>query len=161
MPDVRAAVLSAPALGIHLSGLQAGLLSTLPFIAPNLCLDNGIDARHLCRDPAVVQAYLKDPRVHRKISIRLAGWMLRASQQLDQLAQHWTIPLLLLLAGHDRLVDNKASERFASLVSPDLLTVHREAAMSHEMLHDPEKDRVLHKIADWMDLAVTRVPEAF
>lgn len=161
MPDVRATVLSSPALGIHLSGIQTGLLNTLPFVAPNLCLDNGIDVKDLCRDKAVTQAYVDDPLVHRKISIRLAGWMLRTSQRCDQFARDWAIPLLMLLATKDSMVDNRVSERFASLLSPDLVSVHRESTMFHEMLNDPEKERVLIKIADWMDLAVTRLPEAF
>ncbi|NCX74019.1 MAG: alpha/beta hydrolase, partial [Betaproteobacteria bacterium] len=42
----------------------------------------------------------------------------------------------------------------AALVPADLVTVHRETMMFHEMLNDPEKQRVLQKIADWMDLAV-------
>jgi len=33
--------------------------------------------------------------------------------------------------------------------------------MLHELLNDPENSRVLNRIADWMDLAVTSLPEAF
>ena len=154
MPEVRAAVLSAPALGIHLSGLQSTLLKTLPIFAPNLCLDNGLDANAVCRDPEVVRRYLNDPLVHRKISLRLAAWMMDCANHLPRRLATWSTPVFLLLAQKDRLGDNQAAERFAALVPADLVTVHRETMMFHEMLNDPEKQRVLQKIADWMDLAV-------
>lgn len=159
MPDIRAVVLSAPALGIHLSGFQTFLLQTLPLLAPNICLDNGLDARMVCRDPKVVQAYVNDPLVHRRISIRLAAWMLKATKHLPSCAAHWSIPLLLLMAGEDRLVDNRGAEQFASAIRDEHITVYRESAMFHEMLNDPEKERVLHRLADWMDLAINKPPE--
>jgi alpha-beta hydrolase superfamily lysophospholipase len=71
------------------------------------------------------------------------------------------MPVLLLLAGKDVLVDNKSAQRFAKQLSADLVVVHNEPDMLHEMLNDPENSRVLNRIADWMDLAVTSLPEAF
>jgi hypothetical protein len=41
-------------------------------VAPGLRLGNGIDARRLSHDAAVVQAYQADPLVHDRISVRLA-----------------------------------------------------------------------------------------
>jgi len=161
MPDIRATVLSAPALGIHVSGFRAALLSTLSLIAPNLCLDHGLDPRSVCRDPMVVQAYVNDPLVHRNISIRLAAWMLKTSRQLPNCAGRWSVPLLMLLAAEDRLVDNRAAEHFMSKLAGHSGSIHREAEMFHEMLNDPEKERVLHKIADWLDLAIHKPPEDF
>lgn len=161
MPDICAAVLSAPALGIFLSTSEKWLLHCIPLLFPNLCLANKIDTSTLCRDRAVVERYNKDPLVHRKISLRLAAWMFHASQQIDQCARDWSIPVLLLLAGKDELVDNNSARRFAQQLSADLVAVDNEPEMLHEVLNDPEKGRVLNRIADWMDLAVTSLPEAF
>ncbi|NDF49990.1 MAG: alpha/beta hydrolase [Betaproteobacteria bacterium] len=161
MPDICAAVLSAPALGIFLSTSEKWLLHCIPLLFPNLCLANKIDTSTLCRDRAVVERYNKDPLVHRKISLRLAAWMFHASQQIDQCARDWSIPVLLLLAGKDELVDNNSARRFAQQLSAELVAVDNEPEMLHEVLNDPEKGRVLNRIADWMDLAVTSLPEAF
>ncbi|MFZ9526077.1 MAG: alpha/beta fold hydrolase, partial [Burkholderiaceae bacterium] len=65
MPDICAAVLSAPALGIFLSTSEKWLLHSIPLLFPNLCLANKIDTSTLCRDKAVVERYNKDPLVHR------------------------------------------------------------------------------------------------
>jgi len=161
MPDICAAVLSAPALGIFLSTSEKWLLHCIPLLFPNLCLANKIDTSTLCRDRAVVERYNKDPLVHRKISLRLAAWMFHASQQIDQCARDWSIPVLLLLAGKDELVDNNSARRFAQQLSAELVAVDNEPEMLHEVLNDPEKGRVLNRIADWMDLAVTSLPGAF
>ncbi|NBT70210.1 MAG: alpha/beta fold hydrolase [Betaproteobacteria bacterium] len=123
MPDICAAVLSAPALGIFLSTSEKWLLHCIPLLFPNLCLANKIDTSTLCRDRAVVERYNKDPLVHRKISLRLAAWMFHASQQIDQCARDWSIPVLLLLAGKDELVDNNSARRFAQQLSAELVAV--------------------------------------
>ncbi|NCW26643.1 MAG: alpha/beta fold hydrolase, partial [Betaproteobacteria bacterium] len=52
MPDICAAVLSAPALGIFLSTSEKWLLHCIPLLVPNLCLANKIDTSTLCRDRA-------------------------------------------------------------------------------------------------------------
>ncbi|NBO03843.1 MAG: alpha/beta hydrolase, partial [Betaproteobacteria bacterium] len=146
MPDICAAVLSAPALGIFLSTSEKWLLHCIPLLFPNLCLANKIDTSTLCRDRAVVERYNKDPLVHRKISLRLAAWMFHASQQIDQCARDWSIPVLLLLAGKDELVDNNSARRFAQQLSAELVAVDNEPEMLHEVLNDPEKGRVLNRI---------------
>jgi alpha-beta hydrolase superfamily lysophospholipase len=50
MPDICAAVLSAPALGIFVSESEKWLLRSIPRLLPNLCLDNKINTSSICRD---------------------------------------------------------------------------------------------------------------
>ena len=68
-------------------------------------VDNALDARLVARSPQVVQAYLQDPLVHRKISAGLAQWILTEGAKTLAQASAWTVPTLLLYAGSDRLVD--------------------------------------------------------
>ena len=49
------------------------LVATLPRVAPNLAVGNGLEPRFLSHDPAVVAAYREDPLVHDRISGRLAA----------------------------------------------------------------------------------------
>ncbi|RYY70043.1 MAG: alpha/beta fold hydrolase, partial [Comamonadaceae bacterium] len=72
MVQVDALVLSSPALATWLNPVQKLLLAVVPKIAPNLAVGNGLDAAYLSHDPAVVDAYLADPRVHDRVSGRLA-----------------------------------------------------------------------------------------
>src|SRR5687768_11148386 len=65
--QVDALVLSSPALDPGLNTFQKFLLATLPRIAPNLTVGNGLDPDFVSRDPEVVAAYKADPRVHDRI----------------------------------------------------------------------------------------------
>ena len=51
------------------------LLATLPHIAPNLCVSNGLDTRYLSHDDAVAQAYRADRYCHDRVSGRLARFI--------------------------------------------------------------------------------------
>lgn len=54
---VDALVLSSPALDPGLGAVQKLLLATLPRLAPNLRVGNGLDAQYLSHDNAVPVAY--------------------------------------------------------------------------------------------------------
>jgi alpha-beta hydrolase superfamily lysophospholipase len=68
-------VMSSPALDPGLSAIQKWMLATVPAIAPNLRVNNGLKPEYLSRDPEVVQRYVADPLVHAKISARLARFI--------------------------------------------------------------------------------------
>jgi len=76
-------VLSSPALATSANFVQKMLLAVLPQLAPHLCVDNGLKAHFVARDAQVVQAYLADPLVHRRISAGLAQWI------FQQAPSHW------------------------------------------------------------------------
>ena len=96
---VDALVLSSPALDAGLGAVQKLLLATLPRIAPNLRVGNGLDAQYLSHDPAVVAAYLADPLCHDRISARLARFIANGGAATVARAAHWSVPTLLMWAG--------------------------------------------------------------
>jgi alpha-beta hydrolase superfamily lysophospholipase len=90
--QVEGLVLSSPALALHLSGLQKALLASLPRLLPNLRVHNGVDSRHLSHDPAVVQAYDRDPLQHPRISGRMARYMAEGGARVVARAPAWRTP---------------------------------------------------------------------
>jgi alpha-beta hydrolase superfamily lysophospholipase len=147
---VDAAVLSSPALGATPNIVQKILLATLPKLLPHLCVDNGLDAHFVARDPQVVQAYLADPLVHRRISAGLAAWILQEGARTLTEAPQWAIPTLLLYAGDDHLVRASASAEWARSAPQTLVQSHCYEAMYHEIFNDPERDQVLAVLKDWL-----------
>eukprot|EP01034_Spumella_vulgaris_P044255 gene44255-55017_t len=89
---VDALVLSSPALDAGLGAVQKLLLATLPRIAPNLRVGNGLDAQYLSHDSAVVAAYLADPLCHDRISARLARFIADGGPATVARAAHWSVP---------------------------------------------------------------------
>ena len=150
---VEALVLSSPALDAGLGPVQKLLLATLPRIAPNLRVGNGLDARYLSHDDAVVRAYLADPLCHNRISARLARFIAEAGPATVARAAHWQVPTLLLWAGADRLVNPAGSRAFAAAAPRGRVQAHCFEPLYHELfnespeLAEPVRERLQHWLA--------------
>jgi alpha-beta hydrolase superfamily lysophospholipase len=144
-------VLSSPALGTRVQGVQKLLLRTLPHVLPNLRVGNGLDTQWLSHDPAVVQAYRNDPRVHDRISARLASFLTGEGASVVAQAPQWRVPTLLLYAGEDRLVDPAGSRRFAELAPPGAVTARCFEPLYHEIFNELESQPVFDALRSWLD----------
>lgn len=147
---VDALVMSSPALDPGLNAFQKLLLATLPAIAPNLRVNNGLDAQLICHDPAVVSAYLADPLDHDRISARLARFIATAGPATVELAPQWTIPTLLMFAGADKLVNPAGSRAFAAK-APTCVSAHCFEHMYHEIFNEPDQAQVFSHLKTWLD----------
>lgn len=131
MRPVDALVLSSPALDAGLSAVQRFLVATLPRIAPNLRVGNGLNADDLSHDPAVPRAYRADPLCHDRISARLARFIADGGPP----SMGWTAPTLLLWAGSDRLVNPAGSRAFAG-AAPACVQSQCFDALYHEIFNE-------------------------
>ena len=147
---VEGLVLSSPALDPGLNAFQKLLLATLPKIAPNLRVGNGLDASYLSHDPAVVAAYRADPLVHDRICARLALFIATAGAQTCALARHWTVPTLLIYAGQDRLVSPKGSRAFAAQAPASVLTSQCFEDLYHEIFNELDPAPVFGALQQWL-----------
>ena len=149
---VDALVLSSPALDPGLNAVQKLLLATLPRIAPDLRVGNGLDAQYLSHDPAVVAAYLADPLCHDRISARLARFIATGGPATVARAAHWTVPTLLLWAGSDKLVNPAGSRAFASAAPKGVVQSHCFEPLFHELFNEsPElADPVFERLHHWL-----------
>ena len=143
-------VLSSPALATSANFVQKMLLAVLPQLAPHLCVDNGLKAHFVARDAQVVQAYLADPLVHRRISAGLAQWIMTQAPLTLAQATQWRVPTLLMFAQDDHLVDPAGSAQFAAL-APDCLSSRCFEGMYHEIFNDPDKALVFDCLKAWLD----------
>ena len=133
---VDALVLSSPALDPGLNAVQKLLLATLPRIAPNLRVGNGLDAQYLSHDPAVVAAYLADPLCHDRISGRLARFFADGGPAVVARATHWRVPTLLMWAGADQLVNPAGSQAFAAAAPQGVVQSQCFAPLFHELFNE-------------------------
>ena len=147
---VDALVMSSPALDPGLNAFQKLLLATLPAIAPNLRVNNGLDAQLICHDPAVVSAYLADPLDHDRISARLARFIATAGPATVGLAPQWSTPTLLMFAGADKLVNPDGSRAFAAK-APVCVSAHCFEHMYHEIFNEPDQAQVFSHLKTWLD----------
>jgi alpha-beta hydrolase superfamily lysophospholipase len=153
---VRAAVLSSPALALWLNPLQKFLVATLPKIAPNLRVDNGLKIDGLSHDLAVVATYKKDPLVHRKAAARLVAWMVREQAYVYAQAAQLAVPTLLIWAENDQLVHPHGSQMYAAAANHGLLTARQIGGAYHEVFNEgpPFKAHALRNLDEWLTKAL-------
>lgn len=143
-------VLSSPALAADLSRGQRLQLALMHALAPSLPLPNGLAPTWISRDPAVVQAYRDDPRVHARICARLARFIVDAGGQVRALAPRWTTPTLLLWAGADRCVAPAGSAAFAAAAPPAVVQHQVFPALAHEIFNEPERAQVVQRLLQFL-----------
>ncbi len=148
---VEALVLSSPALDTGLSAFQKLLLATLPRIAPNLRVGNGLDVQALSHDPAVVAAYQADPLCHDRISARLGRFISEAGPATLARAPHWSVPTLLLWAGADRLVQPAGSAAFAAAAPPAVVQSQCFETLYHELFNELDAAPVFAALHAWLN----------
>jgi alpha-beta hydrolase superfamily lysophospholipase len=143
-------VLSSPALATRLTPLQKLLMAVVPRVAPNLTVGNGLDPQDLSHDKRVVQTYLNDPRVHDRVSGRLARFIAEEGALVRSRAGSWKVPTLLMYAGDDRMVDPAGSEAFAAAAPPSVVTARRFDGLYHEIFNEAEAQPVYECLRQWL-----------
>ena len=156
MRPVEGLILSSPALDLTLNAWQKLALAFLPRLTPHLCFDNGLDPFDLTHDDLVVQNYLADRLVHRKISMRLGRFMAMAGPATVAAADRWSTPTLLMYAGTDRLVNPNGSQTFAerAAASPDV-PLERVSSQCfeghyHEIFNEVDTQPVFDTLKTWL-----------
>jgi len=138
-----ATVMPVPRWKVVMSGVLNRFLPALP-------IDAAIDESLLSHDPRVVERYRDDPLVHGKITPRLFAEASIAMGLVMQRSDRIRMPLLLMLAGDDQVVDTRKSEAFArSLTTPDV-TIRVLPDYYHEVLNDHDRGLAAREIRNWI-----------
>lgn len=148
-------VMSSPALDPGLNAIQKLLLATLPTIAPNLRVNNGVKPEFISHDPLVVRKYQADPLVHAKISARLAKFIATAGPATVAAASSWSTPTLLMYAGADKLVNPAGSRAFAEAAAGNgaaqVVTTRCFNDLYHEIFNETDAAPVFASLKSWLD----------
>jgi acylglycerol lipase len=151
---ISGVVASAPALGVtvEVPAAKAFLGKVMSTILPGLSMSNGLDDTKLSHDPAVVEAYRKDPLVHDRVTARWFTEFMSAMEATRQGASSMSVPLLMQLAGDDHLVSADAGRAMFEQVGSSDKTLHVYDGYYHEIYNAPQEKRakVLDDLAGWM-----------
>jgi alpha-beta hydrolase superfamily lysophospholipase len=149
-PD--ALILSSPALDGRMSRAQKGLLAVARRLFPHLPVSNGLQPAWISRNPAVVNAYVRDPLVHDRISASVAALVADEGPRVLAAAPRWRVPTLLLWAGADRCVAPRGSQALYDTAPRALLQGQCFPALAHEIFNEPEREQVLSALHAWLSL---------
>ena len=148
---VAAAVLSSPWLKTKqpVPALKRALARVLADLWPTLRIATGTRASELCRDPAVGLAYDADPAVHHVMTPSAWREIQWAQHVVPLDGQRIESPLLFLLGGGDRVTYAQAAQAFAN-ARRGQAQVRWYPAMYHELLNDPEGERVTGDVIEFL-----------
>ena len=111
----------------------------------------GLDAKGVCRDPAVVQAYVSDPLVFKgKTTARLAAEMRKAMQYVSAAATKITLPIMIVQGSADKCVDPAGAQMLYDLVSSADKEIRIYDGFYHEVFNEPDHDKVVRDVEIWL-----------
>jgi acylglycerol lipase len=155
--ELAGLVLSAPLalLEVNPAARVGGRL--LSKVAPRLPVYK-IDGTTVSRDPAVVRAYDEDPLNHRgMLPARTVGEIAATVDTFAERLPELTLPILTVYGSGDRLVDNRGSLLVDERSGSDDSTLIAYDGLFHEVLNEPERDRVIADVAGWLDARAHRI----
>jgi alpha-beta hydrolase superfamily lysophospholipase len=110
-----------------------------------------LDASYVSKDPVVVKAYVEDPLVwHGKVPAGIAGAMFTTMASFRTRLPGLRIPLLVMTGSEDKLVDPDGSRIVDELAGSSDKTLTVYDGLYHEIFNEPEQDRVLDDLANWL-----------
>lgn len=147
-------VLSAPLALLPVPAAARLAARTLGTVAPRLPVAR-IDGSTVSRDPAVVAAYDSDPLNHRRpLPARTVAELLATVATFPDRLPDLRLPLLTVYGTGDRLVDPRASRLVDDRAGSADKTLIAYDGLYHEVLNEPERERVLADVADWIEARI-------
>lgn len=150
------------AKGIVLSG---ALLKPADDISPLLIRVSGLlskitpklqalklDKTAISKDPAVVEAYDKDPLVYRKgVPARTGGELLKMMKGIQSNMDQFKLPVLIMHGTEDRLTNVEGSKMLHEQAASEDKTLKLYEGLYHEILNEPEQEQVIEDILQWIE----------
>jgi alpha-beta hydrolase superfamily lysophospholipase len=110
-----------------------------------------LDATAVSRDPAVVDAYNRDPLVwHGKVPAGVARALLKVAETMPQRARAITRPVLVVHGADDSLIPVNGSERLVDCLASEDVHLKVYPGLYHEVFNEPERARVLDDVVSWI-----------
>ncbi len=116
-----------------------------------------VDPRLVSRSQTVVNDYIADPLNHHgAIPAGVARAMILHVSTLARDVERITLPTLLMWGTADRLCPPSGCELVAENIGSEDLTVMRYQGLFHEIVNEPERDRVIDDVVSWLDARAPR-----
>ena len=146
------AILSAPALKVSdgISKIKIIIGKFLARFFPKVGL-LPINPSKISRDPAVVQAYMDDPLIHKgKTSARLASELLKTIGSVQKKSTEIVLPIFIFQGTEDAIVHPQGSQEFYDTINSKDKTLKMYQGLYHEAFNEPEKEQVYNDVEQWL-----------
>lgn len=155
-PELRGLILSSPVLKISddISPMLVKISTIIGKILPKLPTIK-LDSSTVSRDPEIVKKYNTDPLNYRgSIPARAGAEINRATKLIQGQMEKIKLPLLILHGTADRLADPEGSKQLYERAQSTDKTLKLYEEFYHEVMNEPEKERILADIVEWLEVHV-------
>ncbi len=153
-----AATFSSPLLGIALPvpAVKDMAARFLKSWIPSLTLNNEIIYEDLTRDESVYRTYDRDPLRHDRISLALYLGMIDTFNFALLNAGKIRLPILMQLAGDDKITSRKAAERFFERLGSQRKDLKVYKGYYHEIFNDIGRETVYTDLNNFLKGFLTK-----
>lgn len=154
-PTLWGLVISAPPyqLAVKVPWVKIAAAKILSRIAPALALANEVDPAILSRDASVGRAYLLDPLVERKATVRWGAEFLAAVDAITARAHELDVPVFIVHGENDAIAAAAGSRAFHARFAAADKTLKIYPGAFHELHNETEADRtqLFQDVLAWLD----------
>ena len=153
--DISGVIVSSPALGTasRPPAAKTFIARLLSIVTPFFSFDNELDPHYISHDSKVVADYINDPLVHRRITARWATEFMKTAELTANNAHLVKTPVLMQIAGSDRIVSPQISKAFFENISTADKTLRYYHGLYHEIYNEKDNDRkqVFEDLESWIN----------
>ncbi len=154
-PRISGFVFSSPyfenAIPVHpILKKLSGLLS---MVLPKISIPIKDFTDELTHDTAITERHKKDEADHiraSEVTARFGSELLKAQAFAQKRIAEWQHPLLVFIAGQDRLADSRVTTKMLQKIDPELVTAHTYPNNYHENFNETNREEIFGVIEEWI-----------
>ena len=135
---------------IKLSKIKLFMAKLFQKVMPSLTLNNGLDINGISRNLQVVENYMNDPLVHDQVSVQLGIDIINSGIYALENSQDIEVPMLIFHGKKDHLTSYNSSKELVENSKSNIKFIGFKDAY-HEIHNEPEKEKLLMNIFDWIN----------
>lgn len=150
---LKGQILSAAATAIspQVKGIKGNIFKIINKVAPKIRIKNPITTA-LCKNPEVVEKYLKDPLNLKDATLNFyVEFLIRGVNWLNENMDKYSYPCLILHGSEDKIVFKEASENFYDKISSKDKKLIIYDGLYHEIMNEITRDQVIDDICNWLE----------
>jgi alpha-beta hydrolase superfamily lysophospholipase len=149
---VAGAVLTSPCFGtaVPVPRWKVLLATVLDRLLPAFPLRSRVDAAILTGDTERASGYRDDPAIHNTFTPRMFTATSSAMHRTLQRGDRLHVPVHIIFAADDRVIDTDRSVAFARALPADRVTIAVLEGVHHDLLHHGRRGAVMAAIRDWV-----------
>ena len=159
-PLIKGFIISSPYYmnAVKVPWIMQNMLGILSMIIPRVSAPFEDFMPFVTHDQAIYNRHREDMKDHTKapqVSIRLGSELLKAQRWIPGKISEWKHPLMVIVAGDDRIADADETKHLIGKINQDLVTELYYPDNFHENFNELNRDEIFGEIVKWVEQRVS------